>query len=77
MDSMAAPMEILILIIPALLGALIGGVCIVIPFWKICTRVGLPGTLSLLMFLPMVNIGFLFYLAFGRWPAEEDVLSRD
>lgn len=41
----------------------------VLPFWKICTKAGFPGALSLLMLVPIANIVFLFYIAFAEWPA--------
>jgi hypothetical protein len=40
----------------------------VIPFWKICERVGHSPWLSLLVLIPLVNIIFIYYLAFGEWP---------
>ena len=42
----------------------------VIPFWRICTRAGFPGALSLLILVPLVNVGFVYFLAFARWPAQ-------
>ena len=41
----------------------------VIPFWRICTRVGHSPWLSLLILIPLVNLIFLYILAFGEWPA--------
>jgi len=41
----------------------------VLPFWKICSRAGFPGALSLLMLVPMANMILPFYIAFARWPA--------
>jgi uncharacterized RDD family membrane protein YckC len=41
----------------------------VIPFWKICTKAGFPGALSLLMLVPLGNLILPFYLAFAEWPA--------
>ncbi|MFC1629214.1 hypothetical protein ACFL3H_08905 [Gemmatimonadota bacterium] len=48
-----------------------GALLTIIPFWKICDRVGLPGPLSLLMLVPLANIILPFYIAFARWPADE------
>ena len=42
----------------------------IIPFWKICTRVGLSPWLSLLLIVPLVNLIFLYWLAFSAWPIE-------
>ena len=50
---------------------LIGALITVIPFWKICDRVGLPAPLSLLMLVPLANIILPFYIAFTKWPIEE------
>jgi len=40
----------------------------VIPFWKICSKAGFPGALSLLILVPIANIVLLFYIAFSEWP---------
>lgn len=50
------------------IGALTVGLTVV-PFWKICTRAGFSGALSLLMLVPIANIILPFYLAFAEWPA--------
>jgi hypothetical protein len=42
---------------------------VVWPFWRICTRAGFPGALSLLMLVPIGNIILPFVLAFAEWPA--------
>ena len=49
------------------------GVIFILPFWKIFTKAGFPGWLSLLMFIPIANIIILFYLAFAEWPALKNV----
>ncbi len=41
----------------------------VIPFWRISARVGLSPWLSLLIVVPLANLIFIYYLAFGDWPA--------
>ena len=43
----------------------------VVPFWRICTRVGYSPWLSLLILVPLANIVFIYYLAFSQWPAEK------
>ena len=45
------------------------GLLFVLPFWRIFSKAGFPGTLSLLMLLPIVNVIMLFYLAFAEWPS--------
>lgn len=47
----------------------IAAVIAIIPFWKICTRVGLSPWLSLLLIVPLANLIFVYYLAFTQWPA--------
>jgi hypothetical protein len=49
---------------------IIFAVIAVVPFWRICTRVGHSPALSLLMVLPLVNLIFIYYLAFGDWPVD-------
>ncbi|MCK4829182.1 hypothetical protein KA005_76370 [bacterium] len=56
-----------------LLMILFFGVIFILPFWKIFTKAGFPGWLSLLMFIPIANIIILFYLAFAEWPALKNV----
>ena len=48
---------------------IIVGVISVLPFWKIFSKAGFPGPLSLLMLVPLVNIAMIFFLAFAEWPA--------
>jgi hypothetical protein len=44
----------------------------IIPFWRICDRVGLSPWLSLLLLIPLANIVFIYYLAFADWPGRRD-----
>ncbi len=39
-----------------------------VPFWRIVGRTGNSPALSLLLLVPLVNIVFLWWLAFGKWP---------
>lgn len=41
-----------------------------VAMWMIVAKTGYPGVLSLLFLVPLVNIIFLFYLAFSEWPLE-------
>ena len=50
---------------------LIIAVVAIIPFWQICKRVGYSPWLSLLIVLPLVNLIFMYYLAFSEWPSEK------
>jgi hypothetical protein len=45
-------------------------IIVVIPFWRICQRVGHSPWLSLLILLPLINLIFIYYLAFATWPSE-------
>ena len=42
---------------------------IVLPFWKITTKAGYNSWLSLLVIIPLVNLIFIYYLAFSNWPS--------
>lgn len=53
-----------------LLWMLIIAVIFVVPFWRICTRVGYPGWLALLVLVPIANLVFLYFLAFSDWPSR-------
>ena len=54
-----------------LIGAIIG----IIPFWRICARVGYSPWLSLLVAIPLVNIIFVYFLAFSAWPSQKGTLT--
>jgi hypothetical protein len=55
------PMELILILVMASV--------IVVPFWRIFSKAGFPGALSLLMFIPLVNLVMIFVLAFSEWPA--------
>ena len=40
---------------------------VVIPFWKIFEKAGFAPALSLVMFVPVVNLVALYMLAFSEW----------
>jgi len=42
---------------------------LVLPFWKIFSKAGFSGALSLLVLVPLVNVVMIFFLAFAQWPA--------
>lgn len=48
----------------------IGTIIAIIPFWRICDRAGLSPWLSLLLFIPLINIIFVYYVAFAEWPSR-------
>jgi hypothetical protein len=49
---------------------LIFAVIAVVPFWRICNRIGHSPWLSLLILVPIVNLIFIYYIAFGDWPSQ-------
>ncbi len=49
---------------------IIGFAFTIIIQWKIATKAGFSGPMSLLMLIPMVNLIVLCIFAFGEWPIE-------
>lgn len=49
---------------------LIAAAIAVVPFWRICARLGYSPWLSLLIVIPLVNLVFIYYLAFSQWPSD-------
>ena len=45
---------------------------IVVPFWIIASKAGFPGWIALVILIPVLNIVFLFFLAFAPWPSLRD-----
>ena len=43
---------------------------VIVPFWRIFSRVGHPGWLAIGMVFPPVNLILLLFLAFSEWPIE-------
>lgn len=41
--------------------------------WRLVAKTGIPGVFSLLLWIPVINIVFLIYLAFTPWPVEEEL----
>ena len=60
MLGMPGPSELIIIVIVTL--------AVVVAFWRIFAKAGFPGALSLLMFIPIVNVVMIFFLAFAEWP---------
>lgn len=59
--------------IPELLVIAIIGVLVVLPFWKIFTKAGFSGWLSIFIPIPLIGIFALFYLAFAEWPIQRGI----
>ena len=49
---------------------LIGIAIVIIPYWMIWKKAGFSPWLSLLMFVPLLNLVMLYVFAFGTWPLE-------
>lgn len=49
----------------------------VVPFWRICKRVGHSPWLSLLIAIPLLNIFFIYFLAFSQWPSLRGTGASD
>ena len=47
-------------------------VIVILPFWKIFSRAGFSGWLSLTQLVPLLGTIVLFYLAFAEWPALKE-----
>jgi hypothetical protein len=43
----------------------------IVPAWRIASKAGFSGALSLLMVVPVVNIVLLWVFAFIKWPVEK------
>ncbi len=56
-----------------LLWMLLMAAVVVVPFWRICSKAGFSGWLSFLILIPMVNLVFLYFLAFSDWPANRRI----
>ena len=59
-----------------LIGGLIALVTIVfaiIIWWRIFSKAGYNGAMSLLMFVPIANLIVLLILAFGEWPIYKEL----
>ena len=59
------------LVLVYFLTALVPGLLIVAPAWRIVAKAGYAGALSLLLLVPLVNVVALFAFAFSTWPLEQ------
>jgi len=62
--SIGLPEILVIVAVAFLLGPLR-----IIPFWRILSKAGYPGVLSLLWLVPVLNVVALWIFAFTEWPA--------
>jgi uncharacterized membrane protein YhaH (DUF805 family) len=59
------------------IGHLIVALVLIIPTWRICTRAGFSGALSLFHLVPFIGSFIVMgVLAFGTWPAGEAAPRR-
>ncbi len=49
------------------------GLLFILPYWKIFSKAGFSGWLSLTLIVPILNIIMLFYLAFAEWPVRREL----
>jgi hypothetical protein len=45
----------------------------IVIWWRIFSKAGYSGALSLLMFVPIANLVMLLILAFGEWPIQAEL----
>ena len=60
------PWELMLIIV-------ISGLFVILPYWKIFSKAGFSGWLSLTLIVPILNIIMLFYLAFAEWPVRREL----
>lgn len=46
------------------------GLLTAVAWWRILSKTGYPGPIGLLMWVPLLNVVLLFWLAFSEWPIE-------
>jgi len=64
---------VLLILMIILFFSIINALLIIIPFWRIFSKTGLSGWLSILCIIPIAHIIVLFYLAFAEWPIEREL----
>lgn len=47
-------------------------VLMIVPYWKIFSKAGWSGAMSLLMLVPLANLIVLWVFAFSEWPALQN-----
>ena len=62
MNPNLGPLEFVLVMVAAL-------VVVIWPVWRICSKAGFSGALSLLILLPGLNLCLLYFLALAEWPA--------
>lgn len=49
---------------------LVWAIVVIVPFWKINQKAGYSGYWALLLIVPLINLVYLYYLAFSTWPSQ-------
>lgn len=62
--------------LPELIVVLVIAAVFVVPWWRIFKRSGNSPALSLLMFVPLVNLGLFLWFAFAEWPIEKQLKAQ-
>ncbi len=59
------------------LGVIIGLILIIVPLWRICTRAGFNGALSLLALIPWLGVVIVgVILSFANWPTKTNAIEE-
>jgi hypothetical protein len=45
----------------------------IVPLWKIFSKAGYPGIMSLTMFVPILNVVMFYFLGFSEWPVLKEL----
>lgn len=69
-NSLSNPALTPAVLILVLLIALIFTVIGLLPYWKIFSKAGFSGWISLLMVIPLVNLVVLYVVAFSNWNVQ-------
>ena len=65
-------LELMVLMILTIIYLLLVGLVLIVPTWRICTRAGFSGALSLFHFVPLIgSLIIMAVLAFSTWPNGE------
>ncbi len=52
-------------------------ILLIVPYWKIFSKAGFSGWLSLTMLIPLINLLVPYYLAFAAWPVHKKLVSLE
>ena len=67
---------ILIRVIAGLIAVFVFLPVVIIPYWKIFSKAGFSGWLSLLILIPFVNLIILYVVAFSEWKVRNSDLGE-